>query len=123
MKRNAVWWLLILTMLFAALVIIAQILLEYSVLPNFGNLLLYGFHLWAMAAIGITIYFFIKKLPVRIVLIPVLFFLLDLPFTFVRVRLSGVGGSIANWTQLAGYVLLLVYTAFMLRTPNRNSNI
>lgn len=118
MKKNYIFWIVAITAILSLFHAVG-IPLTYSQSPfihglgNFfyNNLL---FRFWQIAAFLIAGYFLIKKLPVHIVIIPVIFALMGLPFVLFTLDILRLGADINNLIELVIHLGLAVYSVAVL---------
>jgi hypothetical protein len=118
MKKNHVFWIVAITAILSFFHAVGT-LLTYSEIPFihdlgnffFNNLL---FRVWQIAAFLIAGYFLIKKLPAYIVVIPIIFAFMGLPFVLFTVDVLPLGADVGNPIEMVIHLGLFVYSVAVL---------
>ncbi len=121
MKKTAIFWILILTAITSLLFSIG-IAFSYSQDSNIhvlGDYLLLS-RLWQLAGIPILIYFLIRKMSVRHLIIPLILIIL-LAWPFVESALNWpLGADTRNLSWIIINVALVIYLAILLAKETEN---
>jgi hypothetical protein len=116
MKKNYIFWVLVLTALFSVFSI-AGFELTYSQddsIHSIGNFLYISSSIWSMIALPITAYFLIKKVPARITLIPAASAFMGLPFVYMTVTVLQIGSDILNPISIAIHIAIMAYAVWVI---------
>ena len=118
MKKNYVFW-IVATTAILSLFHAVGILLTYSqsqFIHGLGNFFYNNpiFRVWQIAAFLIAGYFLIKKLPAHIVIIPIIFALMGLPFVLFTLDILRLGVDVRNPIDMVIHLGLAVYSVAVL---------
>ncbi len=124
MKKNYVFWIVAVTAILS-LSRALGIFFTYSQSPfihETGNFFLVYFSYWFLAAPFIVIYFLIKKISFRIILIPLIYTLMGLPFVYLTGNFTPFGGDVWDPLAFTIHLALAIYSFAILANIGKRNN-
>ena len=117
MEKNAIFWIFVLTAVMS-LLFSGAIVFSYSgnsFIWSLADPLILISRLWQVAGIPILIYFLIKKLPLKFLVVPIaLIFFLFLPIIEFRILGISLGADLRNSLMIIIGLALAFYSSILL---------